>query len=117
MKTFILALALGLALTAAPARAEMIAADEASQHVGKTVTVQGVVDDVHHASSGKAIFLDFGGRYPGNTFTAVIFRDDFAKFPNVDSLNGKTVAVTGAIKLYKGKPEIVLNDPHQLKAK
>ena len=62
------------------------------------MTVEGVVSDVHHAASGRATFIDIGGRYPNNPFTAVIFSDDASKFPDVDTLNGKTVDVTGMIK-------------------
>ena len=44
--------------------------------------------------------LDIGGHYPNNAFTAVILRDDASKFPDVHSLEDKTVDVTGTIKLY-----------------
>ncbi|HUZ30718.1 MAG TPA: hypothetical protein VMV19_01205 [Xanthobacteraceae bacterium] len=110
-------LALVLMLMAAPAIAEIIAPNETPRHVGQNVTVEGVVSDVHHAASGKAIFIDIGGHYPNNAFAAVIFEGDFDKFPEVDSLEGKTVDVTGAIKLFRGRPEIILNDPAQIKTK
>ena len=70
-----------------------------------------------HRRLGRATFIDFGGRYPNNTFTAVIFSRDVTKFSNVDALNGKTVDVTGPVRLHNGKPEIILNDPGQIKAK
>jgi DNA/RNA endonuclease YhcR with UshA esterase domain len=111
------ALALALALTAAPALAETIQPSDAQAHVGQTVTVEGSVSEVHAAASGRATFLDIGGRYPNSVFTAVIFAKDASKFPNVDSLTGKTVDITGAVRLYRGKPEIILNDPAQIKAK
>jgi DNA/RNA endonuclease YhcR with UshA esterase domain len=110
-------LALLLTLTAAPALAETVTAPEAKNHIGQNVTVEGAVIEVHHAQSGKAIFIDFGGRYPNNTFAAVIFKDDFNKFPNVDSLVGKTIDITGLIKEYRGRPEIIVNDPGQIKVK
>ena len=109
--------ALVLSQVAPPALAETIAPGEAKTHAGENLTVEGIVTDVHHAASGKMIFLDIGGRYPNQQFTAVIFQDDFSKFPKVDSLEGKTVDVTGTIKVYKGRPEIVLHDPAQIKAK
>jgi DNA/RNA endonuclease YhcR with UshA esterase domain len=112
-----LILAFGLTLTANPAIAETITPPEAKAHVGEIVTVEGIVSEVHHAASGKVIFIDMGGRYPNNAFAAVIFSDDASKFPNVDALEGKTVDINGAIRLYKGKPEIILNDPSQIKAK
>ena len=62
-------------------------------------------------------FLDLGGRYPNEAFMAVIFSGDAGKFPNVHALEGKTVDITGPVRLYKGKPEIILRDAGQLKAK
>ena len=94
-----------------------IAAADAKAHVGQTVTVEGVVSEVHTAASGRATFIDIGGRYPNNTFTAVIFSRDVTKFSNVDALDGKTVDITGPVRLHNGRPEIILNDPGQIKAK
>jgi DNA/RNA endonuclease YhcR with UshA esterase domain len=115
MKAIIFALLLVLAVV--PALAETIPAAEAKSHIDKDVTVEGVVSDVHHAASGKVIFIEIGGRYPGNPVSAVIFKDHFSKFPSVDSLAGKTIDVTGRIKDYRGRAEIILDDPDQLKVK
>src|SRR5580704_8676438 len=100
MRTLFIAVLFGL--MAAPTLAETIPAAEAKNHIGKDVTVEGVVGDVHHAASGKVIFIEIGGRYPGNPLSAVIFKDHFSKFPSVDSLSGKTVDITGRIKDYRG---------------
>jgi len=118
MKAFAFLLGLGFALAAAPALAQtqMIVAADAKGHVGQTVTVEGVVSEVHTAASGRATFIDIGGRYPNNTFTAVIFSRDVTKFSNVDALDGKTVDITGPVRLHN-EPEIILNDPGQIKAK
>ncbi len=116
MKTLVLAV--GFVLLAAPALAQTqtIAAADAKTHVGQTVTVEGAVGNVYTARSGMT-FIDIGGRYPDNAFAAVIFTDDAGKFPNVKALDGKTVAVTGPVSLYKGKPEIILKTADQVKAK
>jgi DNA/RNA endonuclease YhcR with UshA esterase domain len=111
------ALALGLIVVATLAKAETITPPDAGNYIGKTVTVEGAVSEVHHTASGKATFVDMGGRYPNNVFTGVLFSDDAAKFPDVDSLAGKTIDMTGVIKLYQGRPEIILNDPGQIKPK
>ena len=108
---------LGLILLATPAVAQTVRPADARAHVGQTVTVEGVVSEVHVASGSGMTFIDMGGRYPDNPFAAVIFRDDASKFPNVAALDGKTVDVTGAVQLYKGKPEIILKSAAQLKRK
>jgi DNA/RNA endonuclease YhcR with UshA esterase domain len=115
MKPILLFVALLVA--ASPALAETIRPSEAPQHVGQSVTVEGVVSEVHHAASGKVTFIDMGGLYPDNPFAGVIFSDDAGKFPNIDSLEDKTIDVTGMIKLYRGRPEIILNDAGQIKSK
>jgi DNA/RNA endonuclease YhcR with UshA esterase domain len=117
MKTLVLSFcAFWLTVTAALAQTATVAPADAKAHVGQTVTVEGAVSDVHTVGTGVT-FIDMGGRYPDNAFTAVIFAADAGKFPNVSALNGKTVAITGPVQLYKGTPEILLNDAAQLKAK
>jgi len=108
---------IGLFLMAESAKAETIQPGDAAKYVGKSVTVEGPVSDVHHTASGKATFVDMGGSYPNKVFTGVLFSDDAAKFPDIDSLAGKTIDITGVIKLYQGRPEIILNDPDQIKSK
>jgi DNA/RNA endonuclease YhcR with UshA esterase domain len=102
----------------APAQspAPTISPTEAQSHAGQSVTVEGTVSNVHKIPNGIT-FIDMGGKFPENTFTAVILAADAAKFPEMTSLNGKTVDVTGEVRLYKGKPEILLKDPAQIKAK
>jgi hypothetical protein len=66
-------------------------------------------------SRAQPTFLDLDKPYPNAPFTAVIFGDDRAKFGTPEtSLRGKRVCVTGQIRYYRGKPEIILSDPTQL---
>jgi DNA/RNA endonuclease YhcR with UshA esterase domain len=87
---------------------------EAAAHVGETVTVRGTVANVYTSRAGNT-FINFGRPYPNQVFTAVIFKERSRLFPNVHSLEGQEVRVTGEIRLYKGKPEIILESPSQLK--
>src|ERR1700757_1751552 len=103
-------------LLALPVYAQTIGPAETKAYVGKPVTVQAAISDVHTARSG-ATFIDMGGEFPDNEFVAVIFADDAAKFPNASSLEGKTVTITGTVQMYQGKPEIVLKSASQLKTK
>jgi hypothetical protein len=113
MRTFIVIL--GLAAAALPARAETIAPSDAKTHVGQTVTIHASVDEVK-TGRGGVTFLDMGGAFPDNVFAAVIFPSDLAKFPGAKTLKGKTVAISGPVELYQGKPEIILKAADQLKA-
>lgn len=108
---------LGLTL-AIPASAKRVSASEAAGHAGETDTVCGTVASVYYASRSRArpTFLDFGARYPNESFTAVIFDDERPAFGQLSDLPGRKVCVTGPVQLYRGKPEIILHDPSQMKA-
>lgn len=88
--------------------------DEAHKYYGQTVTVEGKIVTTYN--SGKACFLNFHPNYK-KYFTAVIFKSAFSRFPSnpEDFYYGKEVHITGKIKEYKGKPEIIVNDPSQIK--
>ncbi|WP_298938037.1 nucleotide-binding protein [uncultured Ruegeria sp.] len=101
---------------AVSAHAGEITPRDAAQHVGEHSTVVGVVSQV--ANSGKGTtFINFGGRYPNHTFYAVIFKKHGHKFPSVYGYEGRTIAITGTIKLYKGKPQIILSSPDQVQVR
>jgi len=119
MRALVISLGLAMTAAAAPALAETakaptIAPADAKSHVGQTAIVQAAVSDVRTARSGVT-FIDMGGRYPDNGFVAVIFVSDIAKFPGVSGLQGKTVAVSGPVELYQGRPEIILRSAEQLR--
>ncbi|MCK4388293.1 MAG: thermonuclease family protein [Dehalococcoidia bacterium] len=94
----------------------------------EVVTVEGVIVRTHYAknSKGKPTFLDFHDPYEGY-FQCVIWQEDrqtgkpirgkfieaFPPNPETYFLN-KQVRVEGKIKIYKGTPEIVLDDPSQI---
>ena len=111
---------LGFVTFAAPAlaqsQAQTIAPSEAQKHIGQTVTVVGPVGNVYGARSG-AIFIDVGGRFPDNPFTAVIFPGDAGKFPAARALGGRTIAINGVVQLYRNRAEIVLRSAGQLQAR
>ncbi len=94
-------------------RVPVIADSEASRHIGEMVTVEGKVANVRTTSTNTT-YLNFGLPYPRQTFTAVIFRSAARSFPNAHSWEGARLRVTGRIRLYKGEPEIVLEDPGQV---
>lgn len=88
---------------------------EAGDYNGKTVTVKGFVADVY--KSEKVAYLNFVEKYPNNPFTAVIFARQFDDFPDIGKYRGKDVEVTGRVSFFKGKPQIIINNPGQLKLK
>ena len=87
-------------------------AAEAAKHVGETATVTDRVDGVHQSGKGN-IFLNMGGKYPNQAFTAFIPSASAGQFSQPQQYEGRTVAVSGKITLYRGKPEIVVTSPSQ----
>ena len=90
-------------------------AAEAAKHVGETATITDKVDGVHQSGKGN-IFLNMGGKYPNQAFTAFIPAASAAQFSQAQQHEGRIVAVSGKITLYKGKPEIIVNSPSQISA-
>src|ERR1700732_3804279 len=70
------------------------AAVEAKQHIGENATITDKVDGVHQSGKGN-IFLNMGGKYPNQTFTAWIPSGSAAQFPNPQQYEGGTVSVSG----------------------
>lgn len=87
--------------------------ESAGKYIGKRVTVQGTI--VRSYNSGKVCFLNFHRNFT-RYMSLAIFQNAFRKFPFRPErfyLN-KTVRVRGKIKMYKGRPEIVLKSPRQI---
>jgi DNA/RNA endonuclease YhcR with UshA esterase domain len=90
-----------------------IGAEQAAAHIGKQVTVTGVVAQVSVRPS--LIFLNFDKPYPNSPFTAIVRNSHTNEFDPLSALKGKSVAVKGRVKDYNGKPEIELTGKSQLK--
>jgi hypothetical protein len=98
-----------------PASQGTISPEQASSHEGTSATVEGTVSDVHTARSGRVTFIDMGGSYPNNAFTGVVFASDMATVGDLSDLTGKTVDISGEVKEYRGKPEIIISSRSQIK--
>lgn len=108
---------IAIALWPAVVQAGSLTADQAAQHVGETATVCGTVASTKYAarSRGQPTFLNLDKPYPNHIFTALIWGTNREKFGRPeDSLLGKRVCITGAIRLYRGRPEIIVSSPNQL---
>lgn len=124
-KLTVFALSLVLLTTASCAAEEpAIAPDEGVKHiswtdaksaVGETVYVSGTI-----VSTGKAgdriAFLNFDRERPPG-FVAVIFNENWDKFPAdpTELYKDKIVEIRGTIGTHKGKPQIVITRPEQIK--
>jgi micrococcal nuclease len=89
---------------------------DANNYIGEYKCITGKVDNVYISSKGN-IFINFCPNYKTCSFSAVIFSFDAYKFSNIKSYSGKTVEITGLIKTYQGRPEIIIDNPSQIKIK
>jgi thiol-disulfide isomerase/thioredoxin len=82
--------------------------------VGQTGAFKGTVDRIYEPESGSVLVLNFDPQYLTAT-TAVLKRTDFDKFPDVHTLVSNEVLVSGKFSVHKGRPEIQLTEPDQIK--
>lgn len=117
MRFFVTTLILGLAAPAAIAQTQSIpqpilSSGEAAQHIGENRTVCGQIVNTHIATSshGTPTFVDIDQPWPNQVFDLVIWGDNKADIGNFPKA-GK-ICASGRIQLYKGHPEIFLQDWH-----
>jgi hypothetical protein len=93
--------------------ADCISIHEAGQHIGETKCVTGKV--VRVKVGIKAVhFLDFCEDAMACPFTVVVFSHDLKDVGDVRRLTGRTIEVRGALKVYDGRPEIILRRISQI---
>jgi DNA/RNA endonuclease YhcR with UshA esterase domain len=108
----------GMLLCLTTAHAEnfpIITDSEAVQYVGKDVEVLGLVVSVTTSPLGTSC-ISFEQEYPNQTFAAFIaagskMEDD----QRIAMLPGKIIGIIGMIELDKGKPEIEVTTPDQIR--
>jgi DNA/RNA endonuclease YhcR with UshA esterase domain len=115
-KTLLMVSAVAVAALMVAQTTPVYTAVEAAKHVGETATITDRVDGVHQSSKGN-IFLNMGGKYPNQAFTAFIPSSSAGQFSQPQQYEDRTVSVSGKITLYKGKPEIIVTSPSQISAK
>lgn len=110
----LLAAICGLGSVPTGAQTTTVPANDAAQHVGQRVTIEGVVAKIFTSRNGNT-FLDFGAAYPNELFTGWIPQNSaLSADPALWSLRGRRVKVTGIVELYRGKPEIKIVSTDQL---
>ena len=104
-------------LTAVGDDAAILTPIQAPDHVGEMATVCGIVASATFAAriKGAPTFLNLDTPYPDHIFTAVIWGSDRRKFrqPEVQ-YRDKRLCVTGRIKMFRGRPEIVVKELSQI---
>ena len=95
----------------------LVLAKDASQYVGKTVTI---CDSVYTTKAlDKLTLINLGGAYPKELITLVVNKVDESKFPAepASMLLGNHVCVTGVVTEFKGKVQSLVTEPKQIVVK
>lgn len=103
------------------AQQEYVNPIDVHKYIGMEKTVCGTVASATYAvrTKGRPTFLNLDQPYPRQIFTVVIWGSDRNKFQNPpeSSFRGKRICVTGTIKEFRGKPEIIVRSPDQITLK
>src|SRR6266404_3268909 len=86
----------------------------AQRLVGKEGSFRGTVSKFFEERDGDLIVFDFDPNFR-TALTAVLRNVDFPKFPDVKTLDGKEIVVSGKFLDYHGKAQIELTDPKQIR--
>jgi hypothetical protein len=88
--------------------ADCLSIQEAAKHIGETKCITGKVLKVKVGNKGVH-FLDFCEDQMACPFTVVVFADDLKDVGDVRLFSGRTIEIRGTLKMYDGRPEIILN--------
>lgn len=98
--------------------AQSISAKDAYKYTSKTVTV---CDKIYGGifmsrSGGQPTFLNVGGAYPNEVMTVVIWGQarKLFKYKPEEFYKNKKVCITGEVKIFNGKAEIIVERPGQI---
>jgi hypothetical protein len=108
-----IALLVSLSVPPAITAADCLSLHETAQHIGETKCVTGKVLNVKVGKKGVH-FLDFCEDQVACPFTVVVFANDLKDVGDVRRLTGRTIEIRGALKMYDGRPEIILSRISQI---
>ena len=92
---------------------DCIPIQEAGQHIGETKCVTGKVVRVKVGAKGVH-FVDFCEDQIACPFSVVVFANDLKDVGDVRRLAGRTIEIQGLVKVYDGRPEIILRRISQI---
>lgn len=101
-----------------------IKSEEIAKYVGQKVVVTAKVASIYKKNE-KLKILNMVNDFPNHIFQAIVFKENFEKFTDLDKFEGKEVMILGEVSLYPKIPQegkkqqiqIILNAPEQLEIK
>jgi hypothetical protein len=102
-----------LVLHSSAAASDCLSIRDAGEHVGETKCITGKVTHVKVGPKGVH-FVSFCEDQMACPFSVVVFASDLKDVGDVRRLEGRVIEIRGPVKLYDGRPEIILNRISQL---
>lgn len=96
---------------------QTVSIDSLYNYEGKKVTVCTKVESIYVSKkTKKTTFINLGKPYPNEKLIVVVFEKDLVNFSYDISthLKNKKVCITGIVKMYNGKPEIIATKEDQI---
>ena len=115
MKHLFIIAAITLLSAALVSAQNIVPAKNAAKYFGHKIKVCDKVYGSSHTSDGTLLYL--GEDYPKPLLTIIIKASDLSKFkghPDID-FKGKDICITGVVVNDKGKAEIIVTNPKQIK--
>lgn len=91
---------------------DCIPLQDAGKHIGETKCVAGKV--LHVKIAQRVHFLSFCDEQIACPFTVVVFSHNLKDVGDIRRLEGRSIEINGAIKLYDGRPEMILSRISQI---
>jgi hypothetical protein len=88
--------------------------EDAVKQVDKDGAFKGTVAKIFEPRGGAMAIINFDADYK-SALTALLRKENFAKFPALTNLTGKEIVVTGKFIDYQGRAEIILTNAAQIK--
>ena len=86
----------------------------AGKFVSKTGVFAGTVAGIFSPKGNHLLLINFDKDYK-SAITGMIRANDFSKFPDLKTLEGKKVLISGKVVDYKGSPEVTIDSPDDIK--
>jgi hypothetical protein len=119
MKKFLLFLTLSASVNFV--QAQTLTPEEAPKHIGEKVKVCGKVfgGRFFETSNNAPTLLNMGAAFPASPLTVMITKEVREKMGNAPEieLKDKNICVSGTLRLFKEKAEIVVTDASQIELK
>ncbi|WP_337041850.1 hypothetical protein [Emticicia sp. 17c] len=118
-KIFLIAL-LSSFVSMAYAQSDTLTTDKVANYVDKPVIIKGIVAGARRFESGNErapfLLINLDENYPNSPLTVVVYKEVLEKITiNENELTGKKVVANGKISVFRGRHQLVIEKPEDLK--